>query len=139
ELVGRRLGPVAPRSEDLLGALPGEDEPAGIDRLEWDERELESRDDAEVPAAAAQREEEIALVRVVDPVELAVRRDQLDRAQGVGREAVLASEPAQAASQRVAGHADVRGGSVQHGEAVLRGGMDDVLPDRAGADAGLPR
>ena len=136
---GVRLGPVAPGLEHLRGALPGEDQPAGEDGLEREERVLEGRDDAEVAAAAAQREEEVALVRVVDAVELAVGRDQLDRRQGVRGEAVLAGQPAHAATERVAGDADVRRGAVQDGEAVLGRGDDDVLPDRARADARLLR
>ena len=120
-----------------LGVLPGPDQPAGEDGLEREELVLEGRDDAEVAAAAAQREEEVALVGVVDAVELAVGRDQLDRRQGVGGEAVLAGEPAHAASERVARDADVRRGAVQDSEAVLGRGGHDVVPDRAGADADL--
>ena len=79
DLVGRRLGPVAPGREHALGLLPGPDQPAGEDLLDREELELERRDDAEVAAAAAHGEEEVGLVRLVDAVELAVGRDDLDR------------------------------------------------------------
>ena len=124
---------VSTRSE----LLPRPDHPAGEGLLEREELELDRRDDAEVAAAAAQREEEVALVRVVDAVELAVGRDDLDRRDRVRREAVLAGQPAHAAAERVAGDADVGRGAVQGDEAVLGRRVDDVLPDGAGADAGL--
>ena len=140
DLVGRRLGPVAPGLEHLArscsqGQISQPAKTVSSGKSLYSKR----RDDAEVAAAAAQREEEVALVRVVDAVELAVGRDELDRREGVRGEAVLAGQPAHAAAERVAGDADVRRGAVQDGEAVLGRGVDDVLPDRARADAGLLR
>ena len=136
DLVGRRLGPVAPGGEHVAGLLPRPDQPAGEDLVQREQLELDRRDDAEVAAASAQREEQVALVRVVDAVELAVGRDDLDRRHVVRREAVLAREPAHAAAERVADDADVGRGAVQGHEAVLGRGDDDVLPEHAGADAG---
>ena len=123
--------------EHALRLLPVPDHPAGEGLLEREELELHRRDDAEVAAAAAQGEEEVALVRVVDAVELAVGRHDLDRGDRVGGHAVLAGEPADAAAERVADDADVRRGAVQGDEAVLGGGADDLLPEHAGADARL--
>jgi WD40 repeat protein len=53
----------------------------------------------------------------------------------VGRQAVLARVPADAAAERVAGDADVRCRAVQRGEAECGGARHDVRPARAGADA----
>ena len=119
--------------------LPGPDQPAGEDLLEREELELDRRDDAEVAAAAAQGEEEVALVGVIDAVELAVGRDDLDRRDRVRRQAVLAGEPAHAAAERVADDADVGRRAVQGDEAVLGRGADDLLPEHARADARLAR
>ncbi len=51
-------------------------------------------------------------------------------------QAVLAGEPADAASQRVADDADVMGGAGQRGEPVLGRRTDDLAPGDAGADPG---
>ncbi len=76
-------------------------------------------------------------MRVVDAVELAVGRDDLDGRDGVRGQAVLARQPAHAAAERVAGDADVGRRAVQGDEAVLGRGVDDLFPDHARADARL--
>ena len=51
---------------------------------------------------------------------------------------MLAREPADAAAERVADDADVRGRAVEGRETVLGGRDDHVLPHRAGFDPGAP-
>jgi hypothetical protein len=70
---------------------------------------------------------------VVDTAKGTVGRDELGRGDAVRRQAELARVPAEAAAERVAGDADVRGRPVQRGEAVLGRDRDDVAPLCAGA------
>ena len=111
---------------------------AGVDLAERVEAELERRDDAEVPAAAAQRPEQLGVVLRVRAHQLSLGRHELDRRDAVGLQAVAAREPAHAAAERVAGDADVRAGAVQRDQPVRRGGVHDLLPQHAGTDAGDP-
>src|SRR6185312_11005364 len=106
----------------------------GVDLLQRQQLELDRGDDAEVAAAAAQRPEQLRVVLVGGPADLAVGGDDLDRGDVVGGEAVLAGVPAHATAEGVADDADVRRGSVQAGEAEVGGGRDDVLPAGPGTD-----
>ena len=63
-----------------------------------------------------------------------VRRDQLDRRDAVGLEAVLASEPAHAPTERVPGDPDIGRGAVQGGQPELGQLGGDPLPLDAGPD-----
>ncbi len=65
---------------------------------------------------------------MVDAAQPAVRGDQLDREDAVGREAELPGIPADAAAERVAGDADVRRRAVERGEAELGRPRHDLLP-----------
>ncbi len=135
-LVGRVRGPVAPAGEHGLGlrGVPGEH--ARVDHLERQQRDLERGHDAERAAAAAQGPEELGVALGVGADDLAVRGHELGGEQVVALQPVAAGQPAHAAAQRVAGDADVGGGAVQRGEAMRAGGLDDVLPEGARADAG---
>jgi hypothetical protein len=71
--------------------------------------------------------------------ELAVRRDDLQRAHRVARRPVAAGQPAEAAAERVADGADRRRRADQRGEPVLLGGGQDRCPLAAGTDPGGAR
>jgi hypothetical protein len=116
--------------------LVGEQEHARVDVLVRVQPELHRRHDAEVPAAAAQGPEELGVVVGRRAHELAGRRDELDRGDAVGRQAVLAGEPAQPAAERVAHDAHVRGGAREREQAVRRGRLGDLEPQGAGLDPG---
>jgi hypothetical protein len=100
------------------------------------EGDLHRGDDAEVAAAAAQRPEQRGVVLGVDAAELAVGGDDLDRQDAVGGQAVLAREPADAATEAVADDADVGRRAGERREALLgrgRGGPRRRSPRRASA------
>ena len=135
-LVGRRLCPLDVAAEHVGCLLPGPDEHPGDEGVDAVEGDLDRDDDAEAAAAAAQRPEEIGVLHGVGTDERAVGGDELDGEHALGREAVLAREPADAAAERVADDADVRRGAVQGGQAGGVGGAGDVLPPGARLDAG---
>ena len=93
---------------------------ARVELVDLDDVELDGGHDAEVAAAAAQCPEQLGLVLGVDADQLALGGDELERRDGVGLQPVLAREPPHAATERVAGDADVGRGAVQPGEAVGR-------------------
>ena len=113
----------------------GEEEDAGVDLRDRVERELHRRDDAEAAAAAADRPEELGLVVAVGADEASVGGHELDGRDAVRGQAVAAREPAEAAAERVADHADVRRGAGEAREAVLGRGEGDLLPQHAGLGA----
>ena len=136
DLVRHAREPLVPRVQHLARALVREEQNAGVDLADRVQVELERGHDAEVAAAAAQRPEELGLVRGIDAAQLAVGGDELDRRDAVRGEAVLAAVPAEAAAERVADDADVRGGAVQRGDAEVGRARHDLLPLGAGAHAG---
>jgi hypothetical protein len=113
---------------DLGGALVREEQGARVDLRYGEQLELERGDHAVAAAPAAHGPEEVRLVVVVDAAELAVGRDDLDRGQRVGLEAVLAGEPAHAPAERVAGDADVAGRAGERRQAGLGGRVGDGAP-----------
>ena len=120
------------RLEHLARALPRPDQRAREHARGRVERELERGHRAEAPAAAAQRPEQLGLAlggrrRRTRPS--AVTTSIAEHA--VGGEAVAAAEPAQAAAERVADHADVRRGARQRSEPELGRRLRDVHPQRA--------
>ena len=127
------------RAQDLGGPLEAEEQRARVELPHRHDRELDRGHDAEVPAAAAQRPEQLGLVRRVGAHELAVGGDELDRGHRVGLQAVLAGQPADAAAERVADDADVRRGAVQAARPCSDRRGVDVLPERRRADAHAAR
>jgi hypothetical protein len=121
---------------DLAGALPREQQHAGVHLAQGDQLELDRHDGAEAAATAAQRPEQVGVLVAGGADELAVRGHELDGEQAVGREAVAAAEPAEPAAERVADDADVGRGARERREAGFGGGGRDVQPQRAGLDAG---
>ena len=65
---------------------------------------------------------------------LPVGADDLERGDLLGRKAVLAGQPADAAAERVADDADVVRGARQRGQAVLGSRADDLAPRHTGTD-----
>jgi hypothetical protein len=69
--------------------------------------ELERGDHAEVTAAASQRPEQIGVLVLGRPQQLAVRRHDVNREEVVDRQAVLAHQPADATAEGEPGNAGV--------------------------------
>ena len=139
DLLGQAVQQRGPRAQDLGGPLEAEEQRARVQLAHGHDRELERGHDPEVPAAAAQRPEQLGLVLGVGAHEVAVGGDELDRGHRVGLQAVLAGQPADPAAERVADDADVRRGAVQAREPELRQPRRHVLPARRRADAHAPR
>ena len=120
----------APGLEDLGRALEGEEEDAGVDLGNRVEGELDGGDDAEAPAAAADRPEEIGLVVPVGAYAGGRPRSRsLDGDDAVRGQAVTAGEPAETAAKCVTDDADVVRGAREAGEPVLGGGQADLFPE----------
>jgi hypothetical protein len=115
--------------------LVGEQHHAAVDRAVREQPELERGHHAEVAAAAADRPEQVGVLLGGGTDELAPGCDELDRGDVVGREPVLAGEPRQAAADGVAHDADVRRGARQREQAVRRGRLGHLDPQRPGRDA----
>ena len=98
ELPGRGIGQ-GDEALDRLGRRGKHEHPAD-DHVELVEAEPEPRRDAEVPAAAPDRPEQVRVGVLVGVQELAVRRDDLGREQVVDREPVLADEVPDAPAER---------------------------------------
>ena len=97
--------------------------------------ELERRDDAEVAAAAAQRPEQVGVLRLVCRDDAAVGQHDVGRQQVVDRQPVLAGEVADAAAERQAADAGRRDEPARHGQPEGMRGVIDVAPHAAAVDA----
>ena len=135
-VLGQVGGPARPGPHHVLGARAVPQQHAGVGVGDRQQLDLQGGDDAEAAPAAAQGPEQVGVGLGVGADELAVGGHDVEGADVVRGEAVAAGVPAEAPAQGVAGHADVGRGAVQGGEAVLGGERHDVVPDRAGADAG---
>ena len=93
-------------------------QPAGDHRADLVQLELERRRDAEIPAAAADRPEEIGMLVGIRARDGAVGEHHLRRAQVVERHAEARHQPAEAAAERQAGDAGARDDAAGGGEAV---------------------
>ena len=93
------------------------------DRVELED---EAGDDAEVAAAAADRPEQVGVAILAGDDDPAVGGDDLDRDEAVDRQAVLADEPADPATEREPGQADAGRVAERRREPVGRG-RDRVL------------
>lgn len=101
--------------------------------------EGEGGDDAEVPATAAQRPEQVGVGDAVRPHRRAVRQDHVRGQQIVDRQAVLAGEVAVAAAEGEAADAGGRQDSGGGGQPERVGGVVEVAERGAAADRGRPR
>ena len=98
--------------------------------------ELERRDDAEVPAAAAQRPEQVVVLGLARD-EPAVRGDDLGREQVVTREPDAARQVADAAAERQPADAGRRHDAAGRRQAVGVRGVVEHAPGRAALGASL--
>ena len=101
-----------------------------------DQVELDRRDDAEHPLAAAQGEEELRVLGRRDPPQHAVAGDDLDGAHLVDGEAVGAGHRPEPAAGGVADDPDVGDRARERRQTVRRGGLHDRQPLHAGSGAG---
>ena len=130
-VVGAARDRVPVEAEHLAGRVDRmRDEPAG-DHLERVQAVEERRCDAEVAAAAAERPHQVGLAVVVDVQGLAIGGHELDADQVVAAEAVLRHQPAEPASERVAGDARGRDRAAGHGEPVSVRVPVELLPCHA--------
>ena len=136
DLVRHRGGPRAPGVQHFGGALDREEQRPGVQLADRVQRHLQRGHHADAAAAAADRPEQVRLVIGVGAAEAAVRGHDLGRGDAVGGQPVAAGQPAQPAAEGVAGHADVRGGARERGQAMLPGRDGHVLPQGAGFGAG---
>ena len=142
DLVRRCRNPLAPGVQHLGGALEREEQHAGVrPAVDRQQLELERGHDAEAAAAAAQRPEQVG--RRARRRRARCSPSAVTSSTAVTRFAArpcVRAVPADAAAERVADDARVRGRAVQRGKAVLGRERDDVAASmRAGADAGAAR
>ncbi len=97
----------------------------GSDRVQ---REPEPAHDAEVPASASQRPEQVGVIGDRRPDDLALGGDHLDLHEVVDGEPVLAHQPANAATQADAADAGVADDAAGCGEAVHLRLVVDISP-----------
>ena len=130
--VVRRVGHgVAVEAEQVGSGVDRVGDQAAGDHVDGMQAVGERGGDAEVPAAAAQRPEQVRVRGRVDLEDLAVRGHELDAQQVVGREAVLGHQPAEPAAEGEAGDAGRRDRTPGHRQAVRAGGRVELVPGRA--------
>ena len=117
QLLGRGIRDLDEPGERLRRRGDGE-HPAG-DRVHRVQPIVEARHDAEVAAAAADRPEQVGLVRLVDVEDAAVGSHDFGSEQMVDRQAVLAHEVAGAAAERETADPDGRRVAEADRKAVL--------------------
>ena len=121
----------------LLGPLDRMGDRAVRDRtLEGMQLELERRHDPEVRAGPAHPPEELGILVLARPHDLAVRGHELDRTEAVDRQAELALQPAHPAAEREAGHSRVGDDADRADEPVRLRGVVELGEQRAAAHAG---
>ena len=126
----------APRRQDLGGALDRPEQGARVDLGDRHEPELQRRDRAQVPGAAAEPPEQLRLRVAVRVDERPVGEDHVRRDDAVAGQAVGPDHPADPAAERVAQQPDVGRGAREIREAVLARGRGEGVRERAGLDAG---
>jgi hypothetical protein len=107
ERLGNVLDEVAVEAEDGPSVLELVEHRAAVDLRDRVEPELELGDDAEVPAAAPQRPEEVVVLRLAGTKRAAVRGHDLGRHEVVAGETDAAGEIADPATERQATHPGV--------------------------------
>ena len=137
ELVGCVGDELAVEAQDVGGVLgrpehrPGHD--GGADGVQ---REPERADDAEVPAAAPQRPEQVGVIVGRRPDDVALSGDHLGLHEVVDGEPVLAHEPADAAAEADSADAGVAHDAARGGQTVGLCLVVDVAPQCAALDVG---
>ena len=118
-----------------------EDQRAAEDIPDGVELELEARDDTEVATAAADRPEQVLMLVGTGGQQPAIGGHDLDGLERIDGQAVLANEPADAATEREPGDADGTGVTERgrkpvgcRRERVLAGGQARLRPGRPSLD-----
>jgi hypothetical protein len=129
QFIGDSAGELAVEVEDGFRLVEGmEHHPPQHERPHRVQLILEGRDDTEVPATAAHTPEEVSMLGGARGPHLAIGRDDVDRDEVIGREAVLASQPAYPAAQGQARNAGIRAGAPGGGQTERLGLMVEVDP-----------
>ncbi|HEU0214988.1 MAG TPA: hypothetical protein VFR13_12930 [Jiangellaceae bacterium] len=132
KLVRRIADEVSVEVQDIGGVLrPPVDRPGNDRWANRVQREPERADDAEVPAAASQRPEQVGVLVGRRSDDVALRGDHLGVHEVVDGEPVLAHEPADAAAEAEAADAGVAHDASRRGQAVGLGLVVDVAPQGA--------
>jgi hypothetical protein len=140
ELVRRVGHEFAVEAQDVGGVLGRPEHRSGDHRgAEGVQREPERGDDAEVPAAAAQRPEQVGVIVGRCPDDVAASGDHLGFGQVVDSEPVLAHEPADATAQAEAADTGVAHDAARGGQTICLCLVVDVAPQGAALDAGRAR
>ena len=100
------------------------------------QREPERGDDAEVPASASQRPEQVGVIAGRRPQDLALGGDHLGLHEIVDSEAVLAHQPADAAAEAEAADAGVADDAARGGQTVRLCLVVDISPQGTALDEG---
>ncbi len=119
QLVGRRRDDLGVGPQPLAGGRV--DDGAAEDGVDRVEPVAEAGRDPEVAAAAAERPEEVGVLRFGRRQQPAVGGDDVDRQQVVDRHPVLAHQPAHPAAERQPGDADGRHVAARRRQPVDRG------------------
>ena len=137
ELVWRVGDEFAVEAQHVGGVLGRPEHRSGHDGgADGVQREPERADDAEVPAAAPQRPEQVGVIVGRCPNDVALGGDHLGLHEVVDGEPVLAHEPADAAAQAEATDAGVAHDAARRGKTVCLCLVVDVAPQGAALDEG---
>ena len=126
----------AVEAQQVAGSLDRMGDEPAHDRLDGVQLVSERGRDTEVPAAPAQRPEEVGMRVGVDLEHLAVGRHELGGEQVVSGEPVLGHQPAEAAAERVAGDPGRRDRASRDGQSVLGCRVVQLPPEHAALDGG---
>ena len=126
ELLGRVGDELAVGAQHVTRVGRLEEQRAAVDVRDRMEPELERRDDAEVPAAAAERPEQVLVLALARHERAPVRRDHLGGEQVVAREAEATREVADTAAESEPADAGRRDDAAGGREAV---GVGRVVED----------
>jgi hypothetical protein len=137
ELVRRVGDEFTVEAQDVGGVLGLPEHRSGHDGgADGVQREPERADDAEVPAAASQRPEQVGVVVGRCPDDVALGGDQFGLHEVVNGEPVFAHEPADAAAQAEAADSGVAHDAARGGQTVCLCLVVDVAPQGAALDEG---
>src|SRR4029453_9905300 len=137
ELVGRVGDEVPVEAQDIDGVLGRPEDRSGHDGgAEGVQREPERAHDAEVPATAPQRPEQVGVVVGRRPHDVAARGDHLGLHEIVDGEPVLAHEPPGPPPRADAADAGVAHDAARGGQAVCLCLVVDVAPQGTTLDEG---
>ena len=137
ERIGRAWREVTEHRPELLDVGCRVDPGAAVEqRAKFAQLELERGHDPEVRAGAPDPPEELGLLRLARPHRAAVRRDELDRAKVVDRQAEVPLEAAHPAAERQPGDPGVTDHADRADEAVRLRRDIELAEERAAVCAG---